>query len=206
LVGSAPAARRLSNSITFHISHVIILLCLSGESFQINNVYAKKCLSTASNDRLQLAQCSYGLSVFFEWTVNGKLKGAYSGYQNKCIQQNNNISITMGNCSSNSSITWACKDRTLKTGDWYLSWNIQADEVQVTKIVIGREALWVLLDTDNGVCDWPARATSTTSPFIQPTTPPRERHSGKCYVCIGIWFTVVPNLLATLYTFLDKTV
>jgi hypothetical protein len=147
-------------------------------------------LSIASNDRLELAQCSYGRSVFFTWTADSKLKGAYRGYSNKCIQQNNNISITIGNCSPNSSITWACKDRTLKTGDWYLSWNIQTDEITVTKIVTGREALWVLLDTDNSVCDWPAPPTSTTPPFVQPTTPPRERHSGKLYICIEIWFTV----------------
>ena len=121
-----------------------------------------KCLSIASNDRLQLDECSYGLSVFFTWTADGKLKVAYSGYQNKCIQQNNNNSLTMGDCSSNSSITWICKDRTLKTGDWYLSSNIQADEIQVTKIVTGYEALWVLLDTDNSICDRPARPTSTT--------------------------------------------
>ena len=143
-------------------------------------------MSITSNDRLELDRCSYGLSIFFNWTADGKLKGAYSGYKNKCIQQNNNNSLTTGDCGSNSSITWACKDRTLKTGDWYLSWNIQADEIQVTKIVIGREALWVLLDTDNSVCDWPARPTSTTPPFVQPTTPPKERRSGKFYVCRNI--------------------
>jgi hypothetical protein len=102
----------------------------------------------------------------------------------------------MGNCSSNSSIPWTCKNRTLKAGDWYLSWNIQTDEIQVTKIVTGREALWVLLDTDNSVCDRPARPTSSTTPFVQPTPPPRERHSGKFYVC--------RNMVNAPYTFLDN--
>ena len=136
-----------------------------------------KWLSFTSNNRLHLVQRTNNLSVFFNWTRDGKLKGARTGYQDKCIQLKNNSIIT-GDCNSNYSINWTCDDRTLKAGDWYLSWNIQTEEIQVAKTIFGREALWVLCDTDNSVCDWPTRPRTTSTPFVQPTSPPKERHSG----------------------------
>ena len=153
------------------------ILAAADNSFEICNVYTKNCLSFTSNNRLQLSRCTFGLSVFFNWTTNGKLRGAYAGYQDKCIQIKNNSIIT-GDCSSNYSINWTCDDRTLKAGDWYLSWNIQTKEIQVVKTISGREALWVPCDTDNSVCDWPTRPHATSTPFVQPTSPPKERHSG----------------------------
>ena len=149
---------------------------------EIYNVYARKCLSFASNNSLDMAQCGNGVKkAFFNRTVDGKLKGARSGYQHKCIQHDQNTnSVTTGDCNSNHSVSWTCEDRTLKTGDWYLSWNFHTDEIEVVKNVSGREALWVLYQTDNSVCDWPTRVSSTTTPFVQPTTPTTERQSGKC--------------------------
>ena len=91
----------------------------------------------------------------------------------------------MGDCSSNYSISWTCEDRTLKAGDWYLSWNMQTDEILLTKVMTGREALWVVHKTDNSVCDWPAQPISTgTPPFVQPTPPTTERHSGTFYTVL----------------------
>ena len=165
-------------------AQIFLLLCISdisaedNGSMQIYNIYAKKCLSFSSNNSLELARCTYGLAVFFIKTAEGKLKGAHSGYQNKCIQYDQRTnSVTTGDCSSNYSISWTCEDRTLKTGDWYLSWNIQTDEIEVARNVSGREALWVVYETDNSVCDWPVRPRSTTTPFVQPTSPNTERHS-----------------------------
>ena len=164
----------------FNVHNVFCIL--EDKSMEIYNIYAKKCLSFASNNSLELAQCTYGLSVFFVKTADGKLRGAHSGYQNKCIQYDQRTnSVTTGDCSSNYSISWTCKDRTLKTGDWYLSWNIQTVEIEVVKNASGGEALWVVYETDNSVCDWPARLRSTTTPFVQPTAPITERHTGKFF-------------------------